>query len=347
MMTHQALLGPAVLLLALPTMASAQSLPERLAQRATQPDVVLVPPVGEPSPMVGSFVVKYDGTDESRAGTYDIAPSSCSNVLEYKEVASPSTRSELWMVETGIGGSLGLPMLSVGGSWGKKSIAGIDYAMQSKMVVAGGLDKLEECCLRTPEACKDRYIAEYWKGTGAIHRLVASDSAIKATVKQLDKAGSLNFGASKGWSMAEKWEQPMYFAYRVQGFQIPKCESYMNNLPEVEGKLLFSGVSERLGSESKARENARLDARKQVVQYLGEELKVVGTEALSIAEGVLSGVKDGLTCMDPTSTSPEGPQYLARVRMYVDRADVEAAMATMKSGQKGGGAAPKQPAMKR
>lgn len=333
-MTIQSLLGPAVLLLALPTAASAQSLPERLAQRATQPDLVLVPPVGRPSPMVGSFVVKYEGTDDSRMGTYDIAPSSCSSALTYEEVASPSTRSELWMLETGIGGSLGLPMLSIGGSFGKKSIAGIDYAMESKMIVSGGLQELEECCLRTPEACKDRYISEFWKGTGGIHRMTSSTSSIKATVKQIDKAGSLNFGQSKGWSMAEKWDQSMFFAYRVQGFQIPKCESYMNNLPEAQGKILFTGVSERLGSESRARENARLDARKQVVQYLGEELKVVGSDALSIAEGVLSGVKDGLTCMDGVTESPSGPQYLARVRMYVDRSAVDAAMATMSSSKK-------------
>lgn len=325
----------------IPTLASSlalagDSLPERLAARATQPDVVLVPPVGEPSPKLGSFVVAYappDGQapDPARTGTYEVAPSSCSDALVFRAVAAVETREELWMVETGIGARVGLPALNVGGSWGTRSVAGISYQLVDKLVLDGGLDALEECCVRNPESCSDRYVAEAWRGTGAIHRVTSDSKALKTTLQQLDQLGRVAFGSTKGWTMASTWDEPMYFAYRVQTFQIPSCESYMNNLPEVDGQVRFTGVSRRLASEQAAREDARNDARVQVVRYLGEELHVSGDQVTSSAEAVLSGVKDTLTCLDPVTETPDGPAYLARVRMYVPRAQLEGAAAPMRT----------------
>ena len=43
-----------------------------------------------------------------------------------------------------------------------------------------------------------------------------------------------------------------------------------------------------------AREDARSDARIQVVKYMGEELKIEGDRVLATAEAVVSGVKDSL-----------------------------------------------------
>ncbi len=169
-----------------------------------------------------------------------------------------------------------------------------------------------------------------WRGTGQLHRLTGTDAALKTSLKSLDKLGKIDFGATKGWSMSSKWEEPQYFAYRVQKLQLPSCQSYMNDLPEVEGKLLFTGVSKRSLSEQDARRDARSDARQQLVRYIGEEFSIEGDEVLSRAEALVSGVKDGLTCMDETTASPEGPQHLARVMMYVDAAAVEAAVKDMK-----------------
>jgi hypothetical protein len=123
----------------------------------------------------------------------------------------------------------------------------------------------------------------------------------------------------------------MYFAYRVERLQLPSCEAYMNDLPEVPGKVLFTGVSRRVPSEQEARTDARADARLQVVRYLGEELSIEGDEVVSRAEALVSGVKDGLTCLDEPQATPEGPQYLARVRMYVDADRLKAAMQELSS----------------
>lgn len=322
-------------LLVAPAPAS-DSLPERLAARATQPDVMLVPPVGEPSPKAGSFVIPYapaegQQPDPARVGTHEVGPSSCTEALVFKKVPASESREELWMVDSGVGARLGLPQFGIQIGGGTRSIAGIQYQVTEKLIVDGGLQELEICCLRSPEKCTDRYISEYWLGTGALHRMTSTDAAIKTSLKTLDKLGKIDFGATKGWSMASKWEQPMYFAYRTSAFQAPSCESYMNDLPEVDGKVLFTGVSQRVLSEQDARRDAQTDARQQVVRYLGEELKISGDQITSSAEALLSGVKDSLTCLDPIGKTPEGPSYLARVRMYVDREKLDAAMQEIQS----------------
>lgn len=297
-----------------------QTTEERLAQRATQPDVVLTPPVGEPSPKTGSFLIPYTATgepDPRRVGTYEVGPSSCSEELIFKTVKAAEVRKELWMVDSGVGAQVGLPTfgLQMGGK--TKSMAGLNYTVKDKLIVDGGLKQLEECCLRAPDKCTDRYISEFWRGVGSIHRLNSSSKGLKVALKQLDQTGQVDFSNAESWSVGSSWNEPMYFAYRVQSLQLPSCKNYMNDLPEQKGMVLFTGVSERVLSEQKARRDARSDARQQAVQYLGEYFEIKGDKAISHAEGVIKGVKDSLTCMDDTIDGPEGPQYLARVRMYV------------------------------
>jgi hypothetical protein len=312
---------------------AAPSLSERLAERATQPDVTLTPPISDPSPAAGSFLIPYtpEGEpDPKRVGTYEVAASSCTAELAFKVVPSSESREELWMMDSGAGATVGLPQFGIKIGGGTKSMAGIRYTIQDKLIVEpDSIKKLESCCMRNPEKCTDRYIAEYWRGVGALHRSTGTDAALKTSLKALDKVGKIDFGVDKGWTMSSKWEEPQYFAYRVQRFQLPSCQSYMNDLPEVEGKLLFAGVSARSANEQTARMDARNDARQQLVRYLGEEFKITGDQVTSSAEALISRVKDGLTCLDEPTPSPEGPQYLARVVMYVDAAGVEAAAKEM------------------
>ena len=319
----------------LPLVASAEDskLLQRLATLGTQPDVVLVPPIGEPSPAAGSFLIPYvaEGEpDPRKLGTYGVGGSSCSDKLTWKLVKSAETRKEVWVVDAGVAANIGLPFFKLGGDFGHKGIAGLDYKVTEKLIVSGGHQPLEECCLRTPEACTDVYISEYWLGTGALHRAASSGGGLKSIVKGLEKNGLVDFSSSSGWNTASEWTEPMYFAYRTASFQQPSCECYMNNLPDDPKRVLFTGVSAREGSEQAARRDARDDARRQLVEYLGTEYQLVGDSAYTHAEALISGVKDSLTCLDDTVATAEGPRHLARVRMYVDRARVDAAMAELK-----------------
>lgn len=326
-----------ILLAAAPAIAGAP-LPDRLAERATAPDVVLMPPIGEPSPQAGSFVIQYApeaGTepDPKLVGTYEVGPSSCSEALVFKSVSAAETRTELWMIDSGIGARLGLPQFGLSASLGHKSLAGLSYEVTEKLIVDDGLAELEACCLRSPETCTTEYVAEVWKGTGSLHRMTSSSAAIKTSLRQLDQLGQIDFGGTKGWTAASEWSEPMYFAYRTQAFQRPSCQSFMNDLPERDGQMLFTGVSERVPSEQDARRNAREDARAQVARYLGEQVTIRGDVVFTSADALVSGVKDSLTCLDEALETPEGPHYLARVRMYVDGAALDAAAQSLASGE--------------
>lgn len=311
-----------------------EDLPDRLAARASTPDVVLIPPVGEPSPRAGSFLIPYAPSgepDPTRVGTYDVGPSSCSEVLRFKSVPATEVRSELWLVDSGVGATLGLPRFGVSASFGHKALAGLDYTVTDKLVVDGGLRELEECCLRSPERCTDRYVSEVWRGPGKLYRMQGDEATLKTSLKALDKVGKLDFGTTRGWSAASEWPDEMYFAYRTSAFQAPSCQSYMNDLAETEGKVLFTGVSKKSLSEQDARRDARTDAREQLARYLGEQFSVRGDEVTTSAEALVSGVKDTLTCLDPVEQGPEGPMYLARVRMYVDQAAIQGAVQQARS----------------
>jgi len=326
-------LAVAVFGIPLTVAAEDSKLLQRLATLGTQPDVVLVPPIGEPSPAAGAFLIPYapDGEpDPRKLGTYGVGGSSCSDKLTFKTVTASEVRKEVWVVDAGVAANVGLPFFKLGGDFGHKGIAGLDYKVTHKLIVSGGHKELEECCLRTPEACTDVYISEYWQGTGALHRAASSGGGLKGIVKGLEKNGGVDFSSSSGWNTASEWTEPMYFAYRTASFQTPSCESYMNNLPDDPERVLFTGVSARVASEQAARRDARDDARRQLVEYLGTEYQLVGDEAFTHAEALISGVKDSLTCLDAPQASAEGPRHLARVRMYVDSAKVDAAMAELK-----------------
>ncbi len=302
---------------------------ERVMAYASQPDVVLVAPAGELTPALGSFMVPYEAPgggvpDPQRAGTYESAPSSCSDALEFREISGAESRQELWATETGIGFSIGLPMVEIGGSWGRKSIAGMEYHITRKMVIdTSSLAALEACCVRQPERCTNHYISEAWEGTGRIHRMVSSKAGLKPIVRQLEGTGSLDFSTGSGFSMSSEWAQPQFFAYKTSAFQIPACDSYIGALPDEAGQMLFKGVYNRNESERDARRDARDDARRQIVEYLGQEYSIVGDEALSRAEAVISGAREAVTCLDPNIESASGPRYLARTAMYVSASALE------------------------
>jgi hypothetical protein len=338
MTLSRAVLAVALVGLVTPAVAgkAEQRLLERVMAYASAPELVLTPPSSVPSPPMGSFVVPYAAPgggdpDPRRVGTYSAAPSSCSESLQFQTVPATESRQELWATETGIGISIGLPMVEIGGSWGRKSMAGIEYHITEKVILDGGLGELEECCLRTPERCTGEYISESWKGTARIHRMVSSKSGLKPIIKQLEQVGSVDFTNSRGFSMSSEWSEPQYFAYRTVPFQIPRCDSYMNSLEERDGMVLFSGVSGRSESEQDARRDARDDARRQVAEYLGQTFSIQGDVALSNAESLISGVKDSLTCLDPVMESASGPRYLARVRMYASSDDLQAGRTGVRS----------------
>ena len=165
------------------------------------------------------------------------------------------------------------------------------------------------------------------KSVAGVKYETADSAALKSSLKQLDTLGQISFGSSKGWSMSSTWDEPMYFAYRVQSFQPPSCASYMNDLPEVDGKVLFTGVS---SGARPSRSRARTPASRSCdtsARSCGSRGTAWSPRQRRWSRGSRTRSSASIPCRRP----PEGPAYLARVRMYVDRATIEAAAAETKS----------------
>ena len=330
---------------------------QKLAQYARQSDVQFQPPSGAPSPMMGSFLIRADrGLDPqspkltaqelAQVGRYDVAMSACATKFAYQDAPSSETRTEVVSMETGVGLNVGLSVVNIGGSFGRKSMGGMDYALTAKRVLTGeSLDAAVACCVANNSACprddgeehalgeayQTTVVAEWWQGTGSVYRLQSTDASLTAAVKKLESAGSVDFKNATSWQMQSEWATPQWFAYRTQRLRVPSCEEFMNSSPELADKVRFTGVSERDRTEQAARSDARDDARKQVVEFLGTEYQIVQGEAYKVAEGVTSGLKDDLTCVEKGGDAT-GPTYLARTRLYVDKARLDSAVASMHSG---------------
>lgn len=317
------LIGTFVVVMSATHTASAGS-GEDIVTKALKRDVVLVPPVGEPLPSIGTFVRLYapsegQPADPNRMGLYEMAPSACSEHFGSKQMAAIEKRSEVWKVTSGLAASVGMPVFSSKGSAEHESVLGIQYNVRAKHVQKGGIAEVTECCLRRPDTCTDRYVSEVWQGDGSLWSVESSKKGMKAALRAIPTLASAGFNSQKGWNRGSEWPESMYFAYRTNTLMIPSCKAYMNDLPEIEHKILFTGVSGRKASEQEARRDARDDATQQLVRYLGQEYSIDESGARSTASALVKGIKDSLTCLDPVEDTIDGSRYLARIRMYVNQ----------------------------
>jgi hypothetical protein len=257
--------------------------------------------------------------DPNRVGVYEMAPSACSELFQSKNMAAAEKRSEVWKIKSGVSASVGMPVFSSKGSVKHESVLGIQYNVTNKAIQKGGIKEVTECCLRRPDTCTDRYVSEAWQGEGSLWSIESSSKGIKAALRALPTVASAGFDDQSGWNRGSEWPSSMYFAYRTNTLMIPSCKAYMNDLPELEGKELFTGVSSRAESEQAARRDARDDATQQLVRYLGQEYSIDEDGARSTASALVKGIKDSLTCMDAVEDTVDGARYLARVRMYVNK----------------------------
>lgn len=313
------LVGAAMASLATPAQAGTAS---DIVEAAVQRDVTLTPPVGQPYPAVGAFVRLYspqngEPADPNRVGTYEVAPSACSELFGTKTIKAVDKRSEVWRVSSGSSASVGIPAFKAGAEETGSSVLGIEYNVVEKVLYDGGVEAVTECCLKRPDACTDRYVSEVWRGSGSLYSIDQSKKGVKAALRLLPQVTSAGFHSESGWNRGSEWPEDMFFAFRMNTLSLPSCKAYMNDLSEVEGKVLFTGISARVESEQMARRDARDDATQQLVRYLGSNYKISGDSVEATAASYVKGIKDSLTCLDDIQETVEGPMYLARVRMYV------------------------------
>ncbi len=328
------------LLLALSSAHAQDTHEQKLAAVATEAEMVLTAPTAEPGFKAGSLVQRYQAPPKvnpiaEQVGTFKAAPSACSKLLTVSEVAATDSEKVLWIMDSGVGMALGLPQFGLNKGLKYKAIAGLEYTLDGKAVVEGGLETMTDCCMHQPDQCDGEFVTEVWRGTGTLHKLEAELYALKGSTKAIEKHGSITYEKAVGWSEASSWGESQYFAFKSEPFTFPACAAYMGASPQEEGKVLFVGVSEASASETAAYEAALTDLQSQVEKHMAEARKAAAetddaaedkaeagegeTEDLSAAaQAVMPDAETLIHCIDAPVEVLDEPKPVARVRMYIE-----------------------------
>lgn len=302
-----------------------------LAKTATSFDAVLQSPSSDPSPAWGSAVRR--GTDDKGLVTNEVVLSSCTQVLQYKDVPASGDFSKVVQTTLKVGAGVTMEVVDVSGGFQNTQVGGLEYHLSHKRILdPASADEYRRCCVTQPDQCQNEVITEWWRGQGAYYYLANSAAQAKVAVKDVKAAPSAALDWSRGWGVQTRWpsegsgcpafpepgwkECGEFFAYRTQAIQVPTCQQYMIDTPEKPGFQLFSGVSDWYDSESLARAKAREDVIKQVAAYCGTD--VVGNfdgANLQFGDRVFTTV-DGFACQDREDAGGV-IKYLGRNRVWV------------------------------
>lgn len=315
----------------------------------------------DPSPYLGRFVP--DGTSPGAIDDASAMQTSCSQHISYTKVGGGGVQyDEYFNASTIVSANLGLPLLSAAGidigadvGHGSGSIVRVRYTMNSKMVATiDDPDAFAECCEDGPGKCTGLFLGEFLEGSGEVLHFTSSGTNVRAGVgvRGVELGADVKDGVT--WQRAISFPNPVYFAFKtttvpadlVQTFD--DCGDWTTRVPESNRGMYFVGLSEVQDSERLARDQARRDARVQVVQYLGEVIQTGSVETRSTSgsaanlsssldqedivqaasTGIAELVKDRSWCIEEHPT-PGGVKYSAKVLAFLPQSEEEGAVEAM------------------
>lgn len=345
-------------LLLVALLAAVACVPKTKAPEGVGPTVV--PPANlflrnafdaDPSMYLGRFVPGDEVTiDESSAMQL-----TCSQHLSYRKIPGGGVvYDEMFNASTEAAARVGVPLVasaSIGGS--ASQVVRVKYELTDKLVAEiKDPAAFEACCKQAPDQCTDRYIGEFIAGKGSVFYASAASAGAKGSgTSPTGMSGDVDFKHGIAWQRSVEFPNPVYFAFKTTRNQwkgdavAGGCGEWTQSPPRSSQGRYFVGVSRPLATEADARDGALVSGRQQVVRYIAEgvqtgSLSVAVTEGLSNAlqtkvedarvvetasSGVARLVKDEAWCVEPTAT-PGGNQYVARVLMFLPKAQEEAAV---------------------
>lgn len=249
----------------------------------------------DPSSYLGRFIPDRDTSaevDEAAA-----IATECSQHFTLKKVSAAGVRyTELFQASASASAGAGVTPVSVTVDGRSVQTVKVDYTQTEKWIAElepKNAAAFRACCESSAGRCTGRFIGEFIAGTGSIFGMAGQAGGLDAT----GSLGSLSVSDSTGWKQGLEWNQPAFFAFRVTKVDIPVaapprdvCDTnWKDSVPESEKDLFFVGTSEWLPSEAKAKELAIFDARRQVVSYIGEQIKQggIGSSQYSGTPGAL------------------------------------------------------------
>lgn len=303
----------------------------------------------DPSVFLGRFV-----PPEATAAEIDETAAMqlpCSKFFTVKKVPAGGVEfDEYFNASTSAAASIGIPGVASGNvSAGRGKVVRIKYTATEKWIAniedtAG----YQRCCMQAPGQCTDRFIGEFLAGTGEIYAGYTAGAGAGGSYNGV--TAELKDGVE--WRRAVVFKNPVFFAFKTSENRMGvntapsgQCQhQFRNAVPKSPLGVYFVGVSEWVPSERSAREFALLDARQQVIRFLGEQI-VQGGRSTEVTQGQLQALQIAMKderFMERTSgglarfvkdecwenevtTSPDGTKYLARVLAFIPNEEIDAA----------------------
>lgn len=313
----------------------------------------------DPTHFIGRFLgnsLEESDIDENRG-----IQTECSKFVTYKEVNASGTFDEYYNSSTEVTAGFGMnpdvSKLTNGttgdGNFGHKSGSAVrvQYELTRKLV-ANIEDPVgfKTCCESSPDNCTDRYIGEFWYGTGELYENKGRSTGGDAKIENQVASGGLTVADGWAWKRATTFND-VFFAFRVTNRTSGEVDScnWADRPPKSDDGQYFVGVSPASPEEDIARTMAMRHARTQAIQYLGEFITATSSNNASViegyvqsenvvkstAEGMANFVKDDRWCPAEKVETPEGVKYITKVLTFFPNAKkAEAATATVDAVEK-------------
>lgn len=302
----------------------------------------------DPSDTLGRFIKA--GTAASEVDESQSFAGRCSKFIELKVVGAGGTFDETFTSSSSARGSLGVEAIGkfgggkLSGGYGTQGELRVKYTLRKKMIAKENADELSKCCQTAPNECSDKMIREFYMGDGEIYQFLGRETDVKAGGSYKIATAEVEVKNGTAWKRVTRFEN-VYFAFKTGAMASPGpdlCSSdWPNQRPQSLDGQYFVGVSKPASTEQAAFQDAMLDARRQVVQYIGTaiaEARVQTSKKLdevwedesairSASEGVARLVRD--RCQ--RTAKPEGPtvRYHTKVLVFFPNTEIAAAARAM------------------
>ena len=309
----------------------------------------------DPSVYLGRFVP--EGTDVRSIDDSEAMQLSCSRFFSIKKIPAAGIEyDEYFRASVAAGASIGIPEVKFAVSADRGKLVRIQYTQTEKWVAhledpAG----FEACCKAAPDQCTGTYVGEFLAGTGIIYAMAyeRSEAGVSGNIKGVPADAKFKDGIY--WRRAIAFSQPAFFAFKTtktphktSGGEAMCGKAWDVTIPKSSQGYFFVGVSEWVQSERVARDQASFDARRQVIRFLGEQIRQGGVrreftsgaiDALETKlkdDSVVDRTSAGLArfvkdeCWKPEKTQgPNGWRYQAKVLTFIPKSEIEAAAKVM------------------
>lgn len=349
------------MLLLLPMVLASACTPKTKAPEGVGPTVVAPQNLflrnafdADPTMYLGRFVPNSDEPiDESSAMQL-----TCSQHIKYRKIPGGGVvYDEMFNASTEAAIRVGVPLVANASAGGSASqVVRVRYELTDKYVAdIQDPAAFEACCKQAPDQCTERFIGEFIGGKGSVFYSSGQSAGVSGSgVTPQGGSGDVEFRHGMAWQRSIEFPNPVYFAFKTTRNQwsgegvAGGCGPWTDAPPRSSQGRYFVGISMPMPTQMEARDTALRNGREQVVRYIAEgvdsgSLSVRVTEGLSnalstqvedarvvetAASGVARLVGDEAWCVEPTAT-PGGNVYVAKVLMFLPRAQEEAAVAAL------------------